>query len=76
MKISKSKINTYKKCPREFKYIYVDHLENETNDYMQLGLDVHKIAENVGAELKVKSSFEDEDIIEALSIIILSLILI
>lgn len=65
MKISKSKINTYKKCPREFKYIYVDHLENETNDYMQLGLDVHKIAENVGAELKVKNSFEDEDIIEA-----------
>ena len=65
MRISKSKINTYKKCPREFKYIYIDHLENETNEYMQLGLDVHKIAENVGAELKVKNSFEDEDIIEA-----------
>lgn len=65
MKISKSKINTYKKCPREFKYIYIDHLHSEPNQYMQLGLDVHKIAENVGAELKTKEQCTDEDIIEA-----------
>ena len=65
MRISKSKINTYKKCPREFKYIYVDHLKSEPNQYMQLGLDVHKIAEMVGLELKMKDKITDDDIILA-----------
>lgn len=65
MRISKSKINTYKKCPREFKYIYVDNFESEPNEYMQLGLDIHSIAENVGAELSLKDAVTDDDIIEA-----------
>lgn len=65
MKISKSKINTYDKCPRQFKYIYVDGMELETNEYMQLGLDVHKIAENIGAELKGKENVTEEDVLQA-----------
>ena len=65
MRISKSKINTYKKCPREFKYIYVDSFESEPNEYMQLGLDVHKIAENVGNILKDRSDIVEDDIIDA-----------
>lgn len=65
MKISKSKINTYTKCPREFKYIYIDHLYNEPNQYMQLGLDVHKIAEKIGAELKTKADVTEDDVLKA-----------
>ena len=62
MKMSKSKINTYKKCPREFKYIYIDELESPPNEYMQLGLDVHTIAERVGKRLKEKDNITKEDI--------------
>ena len=45
MKLSKSAVNSYRKCPREFKYQYIDKLEQEPNDYMLLGTDVHDIAE-------------------------------
>ena len=45
MKLSKSKINTYLKCPREFKYRYIDEIEVEPNEYMELGTTVHLIAE-------------------------------
>ena len=45
MKLSKSKINTYLKCPREFKYRYIDEIEVEPNEYMELGTNVHLIAE-------------------------------
>ncbi|MDO5810541.1 MAG: PD-(D/E)XK nuclease family protein, partial [Methanobrevibacter sp.] len=45
MKLSKSKINTYLKCPQEFKYQYIDEIESEPNKYMALGSDVHLIAE-------------------------------
>ena len=65
MKFSKSKINTYKKCPRQFKYIYVDKMESEPNEYMQLGLDVHKIAENVGKQLQSIDNVTEDDIIQA-----------
>lgn len=65
MKFSKSKINTYKKCPRQFKYIYVDKMESEPNDYMQLGLDVHKIAENIGKQLQRIDDVTEDDIIQA-----------
>jgi CRISPR/Cas system-associated exonuclease Cas4 (RecB family) len=44
--MSKSKINTYLKCPREFKYRYIDEIETPPNEYMALGSDVHLIAEN------------------------------
>lgn len=46
MRMSKSKINTYLKCPREFKYRYIDEIETPPNEYMALGSDVHLIAEN------------------------------
>ena len=46
MRLSKSKINTYLKCPREFKYKYIDEIETPPNEYMALGSDVHLIAEN------------------------------
>lgn len=45
MKLSKSKINTYLKCPQEFKYQYILEIESEPNKYMALGSDVHLIAE-------------------------------
>ena len=43
--MSKSKINTYLKCPLEFKFQYIDEIEAEPNKYMILGSDVHLIAE-------------------------------
>ena len=46
MKLSKSKINTYLKCPLEFKFQYIDEIEVEPNKYMILGTDVHSIAES------------------------------
>lgn len=54
MKLSKSKINTYLKCPQEFKFQYIDEIETEPNKYMALGSDVHLIAE------KFADKFGDE----------------
>ncbi len=45
MKLSKSAINEFIKCRRAFKYNYIDKIEQEPNDYMKLGTDVHDIAE-------------------------------
>lgn len=45
MRLSKSKVNTYLKCPLEFKFQYIDEIESEPNKYMALGSDVHLIAE-------------------------------
>ena len=45
MRLSKSKINTYLKCPLEFKFQYIDEIEAEPNKYMILGSDVHSVAE-------------------------------
>lgn len=53
MKLSKSKINSYLKCPREFKFQYIDEIEAKPNKYMTLGSDVHLIAE------KFSQKFED-----------------
>lgn len=54
MKLSKSKINTYLKCPLEFKFQYIDEIEVEPNVYMQIGTNVHLIAE------KFSEKFGDE----------------
>ncbi|MBQ2635081.1 MAG: PD-(D/E)XK nuclease family protein, partial [Methanobrevibacter sp.] len=54
MKLSKSKVNTYLKCPLEFKFQYIDEIEVEPNKYMALGSDVHLIAE------KFSEKFGDE----------------
>ena len=53
MKLSKSKVNSYLKCPREFKFQYIDEIESKPNKYMALGSDVHLIAE------KFTDKFED-----------------
>lgn len=45
MKLSKSKVNSYLKCPLEFKFQYIDNIEVPENKYMALGSDVHLIAE-------------------------------
>lgn len=45
MKLSKSAVNSFIKCRREFKYSYIDKIEQEPNEYMALGTDVHEIAE-------------------------------
>lgn len=45
MKLSKSKVNTYLKCPLEFKFRYIDEIEVPQNKYMALGSDVHLVAE-------------------------------
>ena len=45
MKLSKSKVNSYLKCPLEFKFQYIDEIEIPENKYMALGSDVHLIAE-------------------------------
>ena len=45
MKLSKSKVNSYLKCPLEFKFQYIDEIEVSPNKYMALGSDVHLVAE-------------------------------
>ena len=45
MRLSKSSINSFLKCRREFKYQYIDEIQNEPNEAMQLGTAVHEIAE-------------------------------
>ena len=61
MKLSKSKINTYLKCPLEFKFQYIDEIEAEPNKYMVLGSDVHSVAETFadkfGDELDEENRF-------------------
>lgn len=49
---SKSKINTFLQCPRQFKYQYIDNIVSEPNEYMQLGLVVHSIAETIGKKIQ------------------------
>lgn len=44
MKLSKSKVNTYLKCPLEFKFQYIDEVEVPQNKYMALGSEIHLIA--------------------------------
>ena len=51
MMLSKSKILTFMRCPRQFKYIYIDKLKDEVGEAAQIGLDVHEYAENVANEL-------------------------
>ena len=47
MRLSKSKVNSFLKCRREFKYRYIDEVEEEPNEFMALGTDVHEIAEQL-----------------------------
>lgn len=45
MKMSKSKINSFLHCRRQFKYQYIDKIPQKESDAMLLGTDVHEIAE-------------------------------
>lgn len=73
MKLSKSKVNTYLKCPKEFKFQYIDEIEVPPNKYMTLGSDVHLVAErfadkfgddldNVNIENELLKIAHEEDI--------------
>lgn len=57
---SKSKINTFIQCPRQFKYKYIDELEDEPNEYMELGLIVHNIAESIAKDIQAGLVDADE----------------
>lgn len=59
MRLSKSKVNTYLKCPLEFKFQYIDEKEMPPNKYMVLGSDVHMIAEKFSE--KFGDDIEDID---------------
>ena len=52
MKLSKTKINTYLRCPFQFRLKYIDEIEGEANKYMILGRKVHKVAEIFLKEFK------------------------
>lgn len=60
MRLSKSKINTYLKCPLEFRFQYVDEIEVPPNKYMILGSDVHSVAESFAD--KFGDELDDVDI--------------
>lgn len=60
MKLSKSKVNTYLKCPKEFKFQYIDEIPCKPNKYMSLGSDVHLIAEKFSE--KFSDDLDDVDI--------------
>lgn len=61
MKLSKSAVNSFLKCRREFMLSYIDGIKQETNEYMLRGTDVHNIAETF-----VKEFDRDEDFFEKL----------
>lgn len=65
MKLSKSKINTFRECRRRFKYIYIDEMDAGTNKYAELGLKIHEYAENVGKILKEIEDPTEKDILAA-----------
>lgn len=64
MMLSKSKINTFLRCPRSFKYIYIDKLEDEIGEAAQIGLDVHEYAENIAKELMNQETITEDLILE------------
>lgn len=57
MKLSKSAVNSFLKCRREFKYQYIDKVKQEPNEYMQLGTDVHAIAETFVKNIDMDGDF-------------------
>lgn len=63
MMLSKSKINTFLRCPRSFKYIYIDKIKDEIGEAAQIGLDVHEYAENVANELKKEENITESIIL-------------
>ena len=66
MMLSKSKILTFMRCPRQFKYIYIDKLKDEVGRAAQIGLDVHEYAENIANELKNKETITEDLILNVM----------
>lgn len=54
MKLSKSSVNSFLKCRREFKYQYIDKIEGKKNKYLLFGSFIHEIAEKIAKELQEK----------------------
>lgn len=63
MMLSKSKINTFLRCPRSFKYIYIDKMEDEIGEAAQIGLNVHEYAENVAKKIMNKKTITENIIL-------------
>lgn len=60
MKLSKSSVNSFLKCRREFKYQFLDGIREEPNEYMQIGLDVHAIAERFIQNFDIEGDFYEQ----------------
>lgn len=60
MRLSKSSVNSFLKCRREFKYQYIDKIENEPNEAMRLGTDVHAIAEEFVKNIDMDKDFYEQ----------------
>ena len=62
-KLSKSAVDTYLKCPREFKYKYKDKKPVKQNPVLQMGNDIHEIAKDF---IKLWQDDDSIDILETL----------
>ena len=60
MKLSKSSVNAFLKCRREFQYQFIDGIQSEPNEYMQIGIDVHAIAERFIKEFDIDGDFYEQ----------------
>lgn len=55
MKLSKSSVNSFIKCRREFKYQYIDKIEGKKNKFLLFGTFIHDIAEKIAKDLQKKT---------------------
>ena len=60
MKLSKSSVNSFLKCRREFQYQFLDKIPSEPNEYMQIGTDVHAIAELFVKNYDIEGDFYEQ----------------
>lgn len=60
MKLSKSAVNSFRKCRREFLFSYIMKIKQEPNKYMQRGTEVHEIAERFVQEFDVDKDFYEQ----------------
>lgn len=60
MKLSKSAVNSFLKCRREFQYMYIDKIQQQPNEFMQLGTDVHNIAETFIQDFDIDGDFYEQ----------------
>ena len=63
MKLSKSAVNSFINCPRQFKYQYIDKIKSNQNEFAELGSNVHQIAEDF---IKSDALKENKDILATL----------